>query len=109
LNVSHIARTAGSGYSKTLERTAQIQRGTGGYLPHSNCFCGPSLIHLYLWMIANVTISQNPKKKKIQNLGIYLKYNKNLFSLKIHFPKQLLIFFFFRDKKLRMNICFLKI
>jgi hypothetical protein len=42
-------------------------------------------------MVANVTISQNPKKKK-QNLGINLKYNKNLFSLKIHFPKKLLIF-----------------
>jgi hypothetical protein len=42
-------------------------------------------------MVANVTISQNPKKKK-KNLGINLKYDKNLFSLKIHFPKKLLIF-----------------
>jgi len=41
-------------------------------------------------MVANVTISQNPKKKK--KIGINLKYNKNLFSLKIHFPKKLLIF-----------------
>jgi len=42
-------------------------------------------------MVSNVTISQNPKKKK-QNLGINLKYNKKIFSLKIHFPKKLLIF-----------------
>jgi hypothetical protein len=42
-------------------------------------------------MVANVTISQNPKKKK-QNLGINLNYSKNLFSLQIHFPKKLLIF-----------------
>jgi len=49
-------------------------------------------------MVANVTISQNPKKKK-QNLGINLKYNKNLFSLKIHFPKKIVDFCFFRDKK----------
>jgi len=59
-------------------------------------------------MVANVTISQNPKKKK-QNLGINLKYNKYLFSLKIHFPKKIVDFFFFKDKKLRMNICYLKI
>jgi len=32
------------------------------------------------------------KEKKKQNLGINLKYNKNLFSLKIQFPKKLLIF-----------------
>jgi hypothetical protein len=43
-------------------------------------------------MVANVTISQNPKKKTKQYHGINLKYNKNLFSLKIHFPKKLLIF-----------------
>jgi hypothetical protein len=42
-------------------------------------------------MVANVTISQNPKEKK-KNLGINLKYNKNLFSLKIHFPIKLFIF-----------------
>jgi len=41
-------------------------------------------------MVANVTISQKPKEKK--NLDINLKYNKKLFSLKIHFPKKLLIF-----------------
>jgi hypothetical protein len=48
-------------------------------------------------MVANVTISQNPKKTK-QNLGINLKYNKNLFSLKIHFPKKLLIFAYLKTK-----------
>jgi len=32
------------------------------------------------------------KFKEKKNLGINLKYNKNLFSLKIHFPKKLLIF-----------------
>jgi hypothetical protein len=39
------------------------------------------------------------KEKKYKNLGIYLKYNKNLVSLKIHFPKTIVDFFFFRDKK----------
>jgi hypothetical protein len=34
------------------------------------------------------------KEEKKQNLGINLKYNKNLFSLKIQFPKKLLIFAF---------------
>jgi len=54
-----------------------------------------------------VTISQNPKEKK--NLGVNLKYNKKIFSLKIHFPKKLLIFASLETKKLRMNICYLKI
>jgi hypothetical protein len=35
-------------------------------------------------------ITKSKEKKK--SLGINLKYNKNLFSLKIHFPKKLLIF-----------------
>jgi hypothetical protein len=48
-------------------------------------------------------------KEKKKNLGINLKYNKNLFSLKIHFPKKIVDFCFFRDKKVRMNICYLKI
>jgi hypothetical protein len=56
-----------------------------------------------------ITKSKEKKKKKKQNLGIILKYDKNLFSLKLHFPKKLLDFGFFRDKKLRMNICYLKI
>jgi hypothetical protein len=61
-------------------------------------------------MVANVTISQNPKKKKKQNLGKNVKHsNKKLFPLKIHFPKKLLIFASLDTKKLRMNICFLKI
>ncbi len=59
-------------------------------------------------MVANVTISQNPKERK-KNLGVNLKYKKNLFSLKIHFPKKLLIFASLETKKLRMNICYLKI
>ncbi len=47
-----------------------------------------------------MTISQNPKKKeKEKTLGINLKYNKYLFSLKIHFPKKIVDFFFFKDKK----------
>jgi hypothetical protein len=58
-------------------------------------------------MVANVTISQNPKEKK--NLGVNLKYNKNLLSLKIHLPKKLLIFASLETKKIRMNICYLKI
>jgi len=29
-----------------LERTARFQRGTGGYLTNSNCFCGAPVIHL---------------------------------------------------------------
>jgi hypothetical protein len=43
-------------------------------------------------------ITKSKEKKK--NLGIDLKYNKNLFSLKIiHFPKKIVDFCFFRDKK----------
>jgi hypothetical protein len=38
------------------------------------------------------------KEEKKQNLGINLKYNKNLFSLKIQFPKKLLIFAFLETK-----------
>jgi len=49
-------------------------------------------------MVANVTISQNPKKKKKQNLGINLKYNKNLFSLNIHFPKNCWFLLLYRQK-----------
>jgi hypothetical protein len=42
-----------------------------------------------------ITKSKEEKKK---NLGINLKYNKNLFSLKIQFPKKLLIFAFLETK-----------
>jgi hypothetical protein len=66
----------------------------------------PSCGWLPMWLYHKI---QRKKKKKKQNLGIILKYDKNLFSLKLHFPKKLLDFGFFRDKKLRMNICYLKI
>jgi len=46
-------------------------------------------------MVANVIISQNPKKKKPWHK---LEYNKKKFSLKIHFPKKLLIFAFLETK-----------
>jgi hypothetical protein len=48
-----------------------------------------------------MTISQNPKEKKKKNpLSINLKYNKYLFSLKIHFPKTIVDFFIFKEKKI---------
>ncbi len=47
-------------------------------------------------------ITKSKEKKK--SLGINLKCNKKIFSLKIHFPKKIVDFFFFRDKKLRINI-----
>jgi hypothetical protein len=40
------------------------------------------------------------QRKKEKNLGINLKYNKNLFSLKIHFPKKIVDFCFFRNRKI---------
>jgi hypothetical protein len=46
-------------------------------------------------MVANDYITKSKGKKK--NLGINLKYNKYLFSLKIHFPKKIVDFFFFKD------------
>ncbi len=61
----------------------------------------PSCGWLPMWLYHEI------QRKK--NLRINLKYNKYLFSLKIHFPRIFLIFFFFKDKKLRMNICYLKI
>jgi hypothetical protein len=39
-------------------------------------------------------------KEKIKPLGINLKYNKYLFSLKIHLPKKLLIFSSLKTKKI---------
>jgi hypothetical protein len=47
-------------------------------------------------------------QKREKNLGINLKYNKYLFFQKIHFPKNIIDFFFFENKKLRMNSFCLK-
>jgi hypothetical protein len=58
-------------------------------------------------MVTTVTISQNPKKKK--TLGINLKYNNTYFLWKFISPKELLIFCSLKTKRLRINICYLKI
>jgi len=49
-------------------------------------------------MVANDYITKS-KGKKEKNIGINLKYNKYLFSLKIDFPQKIVDFFSFQDKK----------